>query len=1506
MAATKNAAGHPALKSLKTWNAFLKPADGEKFQVPSGGYAGAFCKFSPTRRAFTVKDPDSFTLKELSDIGKLFPAIPARRQLPSSPLEIWQRCDASWQRERTEIQLLLDTITNVECGKVCEIPSLFTPETVQAYKNTTLTPFFSHASRKGFFHTHVVCCNGSFLFSPVTLALHEHLWTLLTTANNSFIFAQQVEIFKLQISLSDLQPSTSLPMGRLDTNVVAARDVVNSLLPGSFVDGTGLLSSLIACIKESLPADMQTSIPHWETMIEPDWDRFAAAVQQQQQPNQQEAADSDLGPQEPQQPQRVFFLTWINASHFVCGVTEGKSLLVNDSLNVDRRPQQVSDTLQNKLAGNLATAKAARQSDSRRTLQSLLTLSKSPTFAKLLSHNAKFFAPRQLVTSNDCFYACLCVFLQCCFPDDREQIRDLWDQGYGGWLFRLWVAEILATGVFSFPSDDFVERYRREIDSTTAQGWKLYKHKTQPVASVTVVAVECTGHEQDLQRVDALLCHTRAINKAVGGPDLDGDGGELPADGFDEQLQEIQPGLVEEEPLVLEMQLTQNEEVSDEVLRDFDVVDPCSTCLSTDAAGSDAADAAERADGGQAGQGTDAAGSDAADAAERADGHGTVGQVGHGTEVPSPHAVLCAACNKSHTSAPAFSTLDADMLDELAPLKFSRQFALRPDDDFEAVAKTFMTSLQAGMQDQYGVSAYGKFKDSTTKVRARVYCSHGHNKSKKKGSARVTQEMLTLVDECPRRVSYKWSNEDQRFELVSEIVEHNHCPLQRPADEAQRLSDLPDDLRLGLEALAFLPLGTMREHANLRLKELGGELKHVSTSLLKSIQTRVRQSSVGGSSACQLVTSLLGLGEFDPSFTLRYAIDKDSTRIKGVFLQTGVMAELAAQYRDVHYVDTVYNTNTNNLPVTLGSVVDRHHKVRLIWISVTGEAADDHAWTFEQQLQANKTSPVILFCDFADAFLTAGKRVYPNTIILNCHVHLERFLSKPDKAKLYHGHTQSEFLQDFQHALNQISERQFRVKMEKVLEKYPAFRGYYDSELRPKERHFARFFRAPLFLAGSDSTNLHEGLNSGVKKFVGKKSLARFFLGVVEYSLHRHRASIQLDEKTPDYTRFQSDVFKPFLRAIQQDFTAFVAQKVSENMRQSANFKAHAQTERVMDKFRSTFAEAFHMRLPDGATNVKFFRILLNSAGPETSATVVPPTTSATGPPRRNAHYLLTYESAHGFPEFVCTCFAAQSSGTMCPHIFSAFLADSSVCVHVGMLNWRFLKRAVRDSNVEVICFTQQGKADAALKAYRSTALVPDKRRELDPSLDQHDHDHGYDLFAMDSALPATAGVETETALAKVKCTARQTIDTAMAKLWALRDMIDRPLTLQSDAELITSTAVRITDIADEGLCALKGTQTLHKTLSLVGDDVATLGLPAPPARKGKTAVRSNIGMWTGPGKKKAATGVDAITASRNISTTIAQASKGIEAVKTNLPKTSTRKPKPTKRKNTDEDVGNA
>ena len=404
---------------------------------------------------------------------------------------------------------------------------------------------------------------------------------------------------------------------------------------------------------------------------------------------------------------------------------------------------------------------------------------------------------------------------------------------------------------------------------------------------------------------------------------------------------------------------------------------------------------------------------------------------------------------------------------------------------------------------------------------------------------------------------------------------HNHC-IELVSDEITNISQLPLQLKKSLEDMAVAaPMPVMRTFAESWLlnnkdnNPNGSSFKYVATDLLKAIQVKARRGKLDSGQAMDLLVRLQALKQKDPNFTLLYQVDKDN-KLTRLFLQTGLMRNLARKFSDFVLADTVYGTNEREFPVTLGGIVDNNGKVRVVFAALTGESGNDHTWTMEQYLVAcGGVAPTVIACDFADALRVAVFGVLKDSKLINCNVHLERCLAKADKAVYYAPHDVKTFLQDFRVAQNQISVAQFKVHLASLLQKYPNFQPYYNRELQPKEKEWARYARVSFFTAGADSTNSQESLNAALKKSIGKRvSLVAFVLGLVEYSLRKGRDAQRIERKVLALVRTADSIFKPFLSDVQEVFSSFAVVHCRKLMSYSSNYDVHPRPR----KFRSDSA----------------------------------------------------------------------------------------------------------------------------------------------------------------------------------------------------------------------------------------------------------------------------------------------------------------------------------------------
>ena len=154
----------------------------------------------------------------------------------------------------------------------------------------------------------------------------------------------------------------------------------------------------------------------------------------------------------------------------------------------------------------------------------------------------------------------------------------------------------------------------------------------------------------------------------------------------------------------------------------------------------------------------------------------------------------------------------------------------------------------------------------------------------------------------------------------------------------------------------------------------------------------------------------------------------------------------------------------------------------------------------------------------------------------------------------------------------------------------------------------------------------------------------------------------------------------------------------------------------------------------------------------------------------------------------------------MCSHIFTVFVKDPSTRVHIGMLNWRYLKKSVIDSDVKVLCFSSSGKEKDGLKNYSSRLLV---RNQHELNSGDQDADGFVDTFVPETTT-SNAGSDTFMALAKIRSLTRQAVHTHLATVWSVEAMIDS--SCESDSQKIMDTIHRMDDYWVEVRGSLKRT----------------------------------------------------------------------------------------------------
>ena len=318
--------------------------------------------------------------------------------------------------------------------------TLFSADTLDTIKKTFYNPdewlqYFKDKTKS--FHASVILNKSVFVISPVTIMLQEHIMNMLHRANSFYVVKEHGRLFNFNLPRTNVSVSHQLEDLR-HNEPVTWMQLVKFWSVRSFVDGPAPFLS----ITKAIAKHSEFSGVVWERLHVPNWTQIYDAIF-----NLEEKA------------MKIFFLFWKDKNHFVSAFIDTsiskKHLYAHDSMSSRNAPALAKETLLTKVQAALSNE---HDPESKNKLLELLEFFRRPELVVPLCTlstsvcDAAFFAPPQRPHSNDCFVACMAVWLQLAFPAHRVILKRIWNDGFGGWFFRGLCIQTITQGKFSLPT----------------------------------------------------------------------------------------------------------------------------------------------------------------------------------------------------------------------------------------------------------------------------------------------------------------------------------------------------------------------------------------------------------------------------------------------------------------------------------------------------------------------------------------------------------------------------------------------------------------------------------------------------------------------------------------------------------------------------------------------------------------------------------------------------------------------------------------------------------------------------------------------------------------------------------------------------------------------------------------------------------------------------------------------------------------------------------------------
>lgn len=239
----------------------------------------------------------------------------------------------------------------------------------------------------------------------------------------------------------------------------------------------------------------------------------------------------------------------------------------------------------------------------------------------------------------------------------------------------------------------------------------------------------------------------------------------------------------------------------------------------------------------------------------------------------------------------------------------------------------------------------------------------------------------------------------------------------------------------------------------------------------------------------------------DDNWFVRSAVDKHG-RLQRLFWMNPIQKNLYHRYHDVVLNDSTFSTNRFKMPLNVFVVVDTDGKTRLVGCAlVTTETTGDYIWILRQLMEAtNEQKPGVVMIDAEAAMEAACRTVLPDTRIVRCIWHLTAQNLPRNLSSRLGKDNFPLFKKAFWIARNTITEREFEIQWDRLVERFgdnPEVTSYL-TRLKGSCRQWAWAWVGSRFTAGMQSTQRVERTHAAIKSYLKRGSTVKELFEAIE------------------------------------------------------------------------------------------------------------------------------------------------------------------------------------------------------------------------------------------------------------------------------------------------------------------------------------------------------------------------------------------------------------------------
>ncbi|CAB4479697.1 unnamed protein product [Rhizophagus irregularis] len=456
--------------------------------------------------------------------------------------------------------------------------------------------------------------------------------------------------------------------------------------------------------------------------------------------------------------------------------------------------------------------------------------------------------------------------------------------------------------------------------------------------------------------------------------------------------------------------------------------------------------------------------------------------------------------------------------------------------------------------------------DNNITRRRTFECSHANvHESEKVVLAENRRDRDSEMIGCTWHTNLAFPKKEKGVRINSVIGKHNHSMNPLVGEIAPKFRKLTEEM---LEKIKFWTIyGKMGIPSQYNLLVASFPNKTINKKdLSNAIQKFKLQMTPPRNDACQVLNDLYLEKEKNPLWLVKPRFDTDERRLNSLFWMSPEQIRFYERYHDVVIIDSTSQTNQFDMILLLITVVDNNFRNLIVGAAkrfrqatlgaaiIEDETEATFSWILQELRDACSVTPIVLYSDADPALISAVRSNYQDTRHLLCIFHIDLNLRKKLKGKLRDNF--ESFRSEFLTIRNSLCHRQFEIKWNELLNKYPICQPYLTRVLYSCKTSWACYAINRNFTAGVQSSQHAEVSNKIIKE---KLSRASHLSDVVK----EVQAAFDNQSKRATITEFKNEIptkglptilneYFPNLDELLQDFlTPQILQKQRDQISQS-------------------------------------------------------------------------------------------------------------------------------------------------------------------------------------------------------------------------------------------------------------------------------------------------------------------------------------------------------------------